>query len=197
MASNKVDLTLVAKSLAKDDSVLEQVINKIGYCKIGQNDQWQFCYLIGLIIGQKIKFSEARKRRSTLYTILGGRNFTPESILRLTLDEWRQLDLGDYKKGCMCDVSNYFVKNKIQLNDIQLDVLQDIKNTIRGIGPWTVKTLVIEYGLNISVFPDNDYFVNKKIANAYNIKSEEVENFAERWGQYKGVVFWYFWKLAV
>ena len=78
--------------------------------------------------------------------------------------------------------------NNITKNDIEL------LTNIGGIGIWTVSTLLIEYGLDLNLFPLNDKHVNKQLKKYYDVVECNIEDFIEKWSPYKSIEFWYLWK---
>ena len=73
--------------ICKNDEIMKKIVDKVGECKIGKNNQEIFSYLVGLIIGQKIRFATARKMRGKLYEITKSYNFIPHDIINLSKDK--------------------------------------------------------------------------------------------------------------
>jgi DNA-3-methyladenine glycosylase II len=181
--------------LTKDDAILSKIVSVVGECKIGQNKQPLYTYLIGLIIGQKIAFLKARKIRSNLYTVTGSYEFTPKDIINLTDEQLNSIDISQMAKRRILETTNYFINNNIIDHSIKMTKEFIIKlKTINGIGDWTVETLMIEYGIDMNLFPVNDKHVNRHLANLYGISVNEIDKFVDKWSPYKSIAFWYLWK---
>ena len=178
------------KHITKNDPIIKKIIDDVGDCKIGKKDQCLFTYLIGLIIGQKIRFSTAQTKRSILYEITNNYNFEPNDILGLSDNDWNEINIEDMQKNTILRISHLF-KNNFK-NITKNDILE--LNKIKGIGVWTIQTLLIEYGLDYNLFPKNDKHVNKQLKKYYNIDECDIESFVEKFAPYKSVVFWFLWK---
>ena len=179
--------------ISRNDNVMKNIIETVGECLIGKNKQSPFAYFIGLIIGQKIRFSSARQIRSNLYTETDY-NFTPQDILNLRDNQWDKIQINDNnKKTVILKVAHLFVDNNINLNNITKDDLSEL-HKISGIGIWTVSTFMIEYNIDQNLFPLNDKYVNKKIRELYGINDFDIQSFIDKWNSYKSFAFWYLWK---
>jgi DNA-3-methyladenine glycosylase II len=179
--------------ISQNDNIMKNIIKDVGKCLIGKNKQSPFAYFIGLIIGQKIKFSMARQIRSNLYTETSY-DFTPQDILNLTENQWDKIQLcDDRKKMTIIKAAQYFVDNYINPNNITSDDISDL-HEISGIGIWTVSTFMIEYKIDENLFPLNDKYVNKKLKELYKVNESDIEQFVEKWNPYKSYAFWYLWK---
>ena len=127
-----------------------------------------FANLIGVIIGQKIRFQMARKQRGLLYTQLGTDNFTIDDLLNrgiLHLQEQEHMsyeinidniinygllflrDIGIDETRCQTiqTVVDYLKTNDIDL--INFNQLDDLK-TLKGIGNWTINCVKLMHTLN-------------------------------------------------
>jgi 3-methyladenine DNA glycosylase/8-oxoguanine DNA glycosylase len=175
------------------DKIMVNIIKQVGECKIGKNEQNIFSYLIGLIIGQKIKFSNARNCRKNMYEQTGSYNFTPNDIKNLTDNQWNIINVSVTTKKRIMNTVNYFINSNININNIKKENILKLNN-IDGIGIWTISTLLIEYDLDKNLFPLNDKHVNSQICKLYNITECDIENFVERWSPNKSIAFWYLWK---
>ncbi len=170
---------------------MKKIVDNVGECKIGKNKQNIFAYLVGLIIGQKIRFSTARKMRGNLYTEIGSNNFTTKEILKLTDEQWNNIGVGNTQKEKIIEVTNYFVdKDKETINKDDILKLKKIK----GIGDWTIITLLIEYGLDLDLFTTLDKHTNAQLKKHFNVENDNIETFVGKWKPYRSIAFWYLWK---
>ncbi len=176
----------IINELVKKDKNLEKVIKSVGECMIGKNKQSIFSYLIGVIIGQRIRFAQARNLRKLLYEETKNYNFTPQDILKVN---WENVPVDENIKGTILRVTDYFIKNNVDLKD--KDTFYELIK-INGIGKWTIESVMIEYNIDPDLFPLNDKHVNKKIKEIYGNK--DMDELFDLWSPYKSVVFWYFWK---
>ncbi len=172
---------------------METIVKEVGDCQIGKNKQKIFSYFIGLVIGQKIKFSTAKKARSRIYEYTGNYNFEPEDVLSLSNDKWVGIGIENIQKETILLVSKHFLK---KYQNITKDDILELKK-IKGIGEWTVSTLLIEYGLDYNLFPTNDKHVNKQLKKYYNVDEKDISQFVQKYSPYKSVAFWYLWKISL
>jgi len=175
---------IINKLIEKDDK-FEKIVGKVGSCTIGKNKQNIFSYMIGVIIGQKIRFSQARKIRQQLYTQIDY-NFTPQDVLNV---DWNNIDISENIKNTILDVTNYVIDNNVK--NFNKEFFRNLLN-LKGIGEWTVSCIMIEYNIDSDLFPLNDKHVNRKIKEIYGDK--KIEDLLKLWTPYKSVVFWYLWK---
>jgi DNA-3-methyladenine glycosylase II len=181
-------------NLCSYDETLKKIVENVGECKIGKNKQAIFPYLIGLVIGQKIKFSLARKIRGNLYTETGSYNFTINDILKLTEQQWKDISVDDMQKTRILNVTNYFHNNGIDPEKIKKEDILSLKK-INGIGDWTTITLLIEYGLDLDLFTTLDKHTNQQLKKYFNVKeTKNIVTFSEKWKPYRSIAFWYLWK---
>jgi len=197
-----MDINKYKQYLIETDPILARVIdevdNKIQHAYGEQslnNKQNLFSYMVGVIIGQKIRFGEARTIRSNLYKLTESYNFTPQCILKTNL---AKLNIDNEKKQTinnlaqlfidnnLCNIDNETIVEKIKNNNIMEQIIK-----IKGIGTWTVQTVMIEYYIDFNLFPLNDKHVNQKIKNLYN---KDIKEQIKLWPSYRSIVFWYLWK---
>lgn len=179
--------------ICSNNNIMRKIIDNVGECKIGKNEQNIFSYLIGLIIGQKIRFHTARKMRGKLYTEIGSNNFNPQEILNISEVQWQKIGVGKTQKEKILNVANYFYdKNKDVKNINKEDILNLLE--IKGIGKWTIITLLIEYGLDLDLFTTLDKHTNNQLKKYFNIEKYKIETFVEIWKPYRSIAFWYLWK---
>lgn len=78
------------------------------------------------------------------------------------------------------------------------EIVAEINSLIncKGIGPWTIKTVLLTSMMDPDIFPETDKFLEQKISKLYNIKATKrtVLNISSRWTPYKSVVTWYLWR---
>jgi DNA-3-methyladenine glycosylase II len=163
----------------------------VGECLIGKQKQLFFSYFIGIIIGQKIRFTTARKIRSNLYTITSY-NFTPQDILNLTSTQMSEIGINGVKQ-IIIDVATYFINNNITYRNLTKEEINGLTE-IKGIGNWTIMTAIIEYGIDLDLFPIGDVHVNKNLLILYKVEKKDIIDWAKQWSPYKSVIFWYLWK---
>lgn len=204
------------QKLLKTDVILEKVVSSIDTELIKKRGQQnKFTYLIGLIIGQRIRYNVAKNIRSKLYSLTSF-NFTPDDILKLEKVELKNIGISNNKITTIIETCKFFKNNKGNEDDDEddrddsnnndnMDFEYDDSNkennidfkklqNIKGIGSWTIDCFKIEYNLVKDFFPTNDKYVNNKLIKLYGIKKNEIPKFVEKWKENKSEIFWYLWK---
>jgi DNA-3-methyladenine glycosylase II len=146
--------------------------------------------LIGAIIGQKISYSKAKQLRGNFYSKYG-LNCKPQDI---NCNDLSAIGLSSLQIDIIQRVNNYLISNKIELNGNNLNDLASIS----GIGPWTIKTTMLTSLLSWDIFPENDYFIKKRIQKLYGLDKLPSESLcrqiAEKWSPYRSFVTWHIWR---
>lgn len=173
------------------DNNFKKVIESVGECKIGKNTQTLFAYLIGLIIGQKISFSNARKIRSNLYTETSY-NFTPQDIKSLSIKQWTKIGASQMAIERIMNTTQYFIDNNEPVEFTKKFILGLLN--IDGIGIWTIETLMIEYGIDYDLFPILDKHVNGQLEILFDVKQKNISEYIQKFAPYRSIAFWYLWK---
>ncbi len=178
------------------DPIIYQLLDKIGYLQ-PTPPRNLFSLLIGSIIGQKIRFTLARKLRGKLYTQLGTDNFYPEDILSLGISGLKQIGLDNLKQQIILNIAQYILKNPITTHN-----LAELKK-LPGIGNWTINCTLLMYSLNESENDFLDYLlmedliIRRGIKDLYQITDKhdpKLKEIQDNWKPYRGIVTWYLWK---
>lgn len=140
--------------------------------------------LIGAIIGQKIRYTQARKYRSKLYEVLGT-DFTPEQVVDLDLT-W----LGNPHSMIIKNVTQYILENGVDLSTES--GIRSLEN-VKGVGQWTVNTTLLTCLMNWDIFPENDKFLQARIKKLYG-SSKNLSEITMKWSPYRSIVTWYLWR---
>lgn len=150
--------------------------------------------LIGAIIGQKISYTRARKIRGNVYQQFGI-NFTPVEIESASDTTFRQCGLSENKVAIVRRVNSHLRSEKLKLTTS--DEIRGLIS-ITGIGPWTIKTVLLTSMLDLTVFPESDLFIKKKMRKLYNLDhlptKGEIQEKVKLWNPYQGIVAWYLWR---
>lgn len=150
--------------------------------------------LIGAIIGQKIKYTKARKIRGNLYSLLGS-NFKPTDIDSVTDQQLQSCEISQASIVIIRHTNTFIKTNNLDLNKPS-EITRLI--AIHGIGEWTIKTTLLTSFLDLSVFPYDDIFIRNNIQRLYNLSKrpspKEVELITKKWYPYQSIVCWYLWR---
>jgi len=168
MSKNQAIHQRLIEHLKNEDKLVQLLEQKGPQAYLAR--QHPFALLVGAIMGQRISFSQARKQRAKLYTLMGTRDFTADHLLKLThpvkiLRE--QVGVSEAKAQLIHQMAQHPLADRISLDTI--DSLQKVK----GIGPWTINNVKFMMGI------DNDEFLIK-----VNLWSDLVirRNVKKLWG---------------
>jgi DNA-3-methyladenine glycosylase II len=197
MVFNKAQYNKLLQYMKDTDSIIYNIIKKHGYLKPTPKRNI-YALLIGSIIGQKIKFSLARKLRGQLYVKLGTDDFYPKNVNNLTLDDFENIGLSELQIGIIERVTKYITENKLDIKKpTDIKQLLDVK----GIGKWTINCTNIMYNLNAN---DNDFddeilyqdlIIKRGIKKLYKLTdNSSIVDLSKKWSPYRGLVTWYLWK---
>ncbi len=149
--------------------------------------------LVGAIVGQQIRYRQARVIRSRIYTILGT-NFSCSDFSALTQEDLLGVGLSS---GKIAIINRVNVEILMGASPLTLSGLHQLES-ISGIGPWTIQTTLLSAGLDWDVFPPRDVFLRKRIQKLYGLAKpptfSEMEKISQRWRPYRGIVCWYLWR---
>ena len=148
--------------------------------------------MIGAIIGQIIRYQDAKRIRGNLYHKLGI-DFNVCDVEKLTDNQLCKIGFDDQKIEILRRTNKFILDNHLDLNQNLSRLLE-----IKGIGEWTLQTVKLTSMLDCDIFPAKDVFLRRKLQKLYNLKKrptiKETNEFAEKWSPYRSVVCWYMWR---
>ncbi len=114
----------------------------------------------------------------------------------ITDENWEKIIGIDPSKIGIIKRTNEYLKstnNKLET----ISEIKDLKN-IKGIGDWTVQTVLLTSMMDWDIFPERDVFLRKKIQKLYSLSKrpteKEVKIMSEKWKPYRSIVTWYMWR---
>lgn len=140
--------------------------------------------LVGAIIGQKIRYEQARDLRGKLYAIYGV-NFTPETLRGQNL-----AFLGVRTATIIANVTEYIIRNNV---DISNEEGMRCVRVVPGIGDWTIQTALLTSLMNWNLFPPGDKFIAARMRKLYG-DNYDLNALLRAWAPYATIVTWYFWR---
>lgn len=149
--------------------------------------------LIGAILGQRIPFETARKLRGIVYTALGT-NFT-----YVEFEDWTQasLKIPSDKLKIIRTINAYLKTQPPDFLNKRANI-ESLQHTVPGIGPWTVKTVLLMTFMDPDIFPADDYFIQKRLQRLFNLPkpptATEAERISQRWRPYRSYYSMYLWR---
>lgn len=140
--------------------------------------------LIGAIIGQKIRYTQAKALRKQLYERFSTK-FTPEIILNADL-QW----LGNKPAQIIRNVTMFILQNNI---DLSTEHGIRSLNNVDGIGSWTIDTTLLTCLKSWDIYPEGDKFLQARIKRLYG-NNVNIKFITNRWAPYRSLVTWYMWR---
>ena len=169
------------------DEILSKVIQEVGPLDWSVIIKQPFVALIGVIVGQKISYKQARNIRSKIYSLLGT-EFSPAEISAISDQELLSTGMSTSNLQCIRDVTHEL----LECESIGKDEILSLQR-IKGIGPWTINSTLITSMLDYNLFPTNDVFINKRMQKLFGT-SKDVATLSLRWSPYRSIACWYLWR---
>ena len=186
--------------LRKSDSVMNGIIKSVGpfTAKIRRD---RFLTLVNSILGQQISCKAADSIRKRLIQAAAPDRLTPETILRFSVDQFRELGISRQKANYLLDLANHVATDNVQLRTIGRkddQAIIDELTQIKGIGVWTAQMFLIFSLGRLDVFPDGDLGIKNGILKNYPVRGEltkaKMNRIAKPWRPYATIATWYLWR---
>ncbi len=155
----------------------------------------KYTSIISAIIGQLIRFKQARALRKKLY-VLFNNNYKLKDIDGLSD---KQMKIMGFNQDCINTIRNVnkYIKDKQDKQDDKEDyTIKDVYLNVDGVGEWTYKTAKLTHDPTCDTFPYTDVFIRNKLSSLLNTKLsfKDVRNLSMKWKGYRGIVAWYIWR---
>ena len=200
MTFSKTDYQEAKKFFKINDNKIYQILKKNGYQQ-PPPERNLFATLVGSIIGQKIRFYQARKIRGNLYTAIGNDDFSSSDIINLGKN-------GLIKTGMESNISDliYNLSSDVEFGNVTINNINDIRQlNYMGIGPWTKGCTIVMYCLHHSdEFYDGvlfeDLIIRRGMKQLYDPKltKKQAEIIGHGWKvddkDWRSIAVWYLWK---
>lgn len=186
------------KHLSKRDRVLKKLIHAHPGSFL-QSRGNAFNTLARSVVGQQISVKAAQSvwgRFESLTPVL-----TPESVLKLRIDDMRAAGLSARKVEYIVDLALHFSSGALHVDDwhgmSDADIIEELV-AIRGIGRWTAEMFLIFHLMRPNVLPVDDVGLINGISTAYYsgepVSRSDVREVAASWAPYATVATWYIWR---
>lgn len=140
--------------------------------------------LIGAIIGQKVRYTQARQERARLYSQYGT-DFTPTQLSDQDF-AW----LGGFRAQAIVNVTEHILTYAPDLSTE--DGIRSL-TIVPGIGLWTIETTLLTCLMSWDIFPMGDKFLQTRMRRLYG-PSVNIKAVTAQWAPYRSVVTWYLWR---
>jgi DNA-3-methyladenine glycosylase II len=183
----------ILKFIVKLEPKFQRVFDQVGYLDLQSFKRDPYVSIVGAIVGQKMKYVEAKKIRGNLFTRFGTK-FTPHD-LETAINDLPRMGLSRDNILAIQSLNNYLIQNEIKtLGKIDMSIAKHCS----GIGPWTIQTAQLVCDPTSDIFPCGDLFLQNRIKRLFELTRKptqsQVETMSKKWAPYRGVITWYLWK---
>jgi len=194
------NLKEIVSTLATRDHRLASVISTVGPCNLERGVQG-FPSLVYSIIGQQLSNNSARAIRDRLEILLKNDGFSPEGILKTSVDGLRGVGMSWGKAQCLHSLAELVSTGEIDFSKIE--TLEDeeivrILTQVKGIGRWTAEMFLMFSLGRLDVFPINDQSIRSSLMSMYELTNETFRSqagvIADKWRPYRTVASWYLYR---
>jgi DNA-3-methyladenine glycosylase II len=195
-------LAATTNQLHKSDSVLAQVIERAGACKLEPHTDY-FEALADAILGQQLSTKVARVIRDR-FAALGEAGYpTPAEVAEFSDEALRGIGLSGAKVKYVRDLAAHVLDGRLDLAHLSELVNEEIiteLTDVNGIGEWTAQMFLIFCLARLDVLPTGDLGVRKGMMALYELPElpdvVAMERIAERkgWTGAESVAAWYVWR---
>ena len=184
------EIKCAMEHLSNVDPIMHLIMEMYQWeCPIGQQSKTIYELFIGAIIGQKIRFFQAKNIRQKLYTHL--KEITPSNLEKTSDQDLQKMGLSTSQISIIRQFhSHYLLKfpsSSDQLKQFCLECKQ-----VKGIGDWTVNNVLIMSGLDLDIFLTGDKFIQRKFDKFY--PNQNINNVQLKWAPYRSVAMWFLWR---
>lgn len=184
----------ILDELIRNDAQLQILFDAVDPNLFDLPTKSPYSALIGAIVGQKIRFTQAREIRSRLYKTLGSVEFQPGDTQSLTNDQLTTvIGLDERQIQILRRVEKWCLDHTDWPNE-----LDQMQHQINGIGPWTIQVVKLTMLSDLDIFPTNDVFINERLKRLYKLPNRpspaQVQEMSEKWAPYRSIVCWWLWR---
>ena len=214
----KIDLAPFYK-MAKDDPILKHIISKVhGLHHLGLPNLFES--LCSAIISQQINTNLAQKIKNTFISQYGEtmtydrsqdqvqaqthyKSFpSPHTIAKLTVEDLKTIKLSRRKCEYIINIAQLIEQGHLSKTSlVHLNNFKAIKEKlikIRGIGPWTAHSVLMNCFRHRYSFPVDDLGLIKAIKHIQGRTERpsrlEMTSISDKWGKWKSYAAFYLWQ---
>ena len=159
--------------------------------------------LLRSIVGQQLSGKAAETIHGRFLDLFEDGKPHAKKLLKLDLETLRSVGLSRQKASYLQNVSEFFLKEKIEnshLEEMDDDAIVDYLSQIKGVGRWTVE-MILMFSLNRpDVLPLDDLGIRNGMIAQYRITEigkalkQKMVEIAEPWRPYRSYASWYMWR---
>lgn len=180
--------------LLEKDTIFKFIIEKYGLPIIPKRPQG-FETLVLLILEQQVSIDSAK---ATFLKLKARQpDFTPESLLSFSDEEFRNIGVSRQKTSYIRALSHSIINNHIDLESLATKPSEQVREElikIKGIGHWTIDIYLMFSLQAPDIIPLGDIAVVNTIKELLDIHDkQEMENYVSKWSPYKSVATFLLW----
>lgn len=199
--SNYLFMKKAAEYLSSRDIKLSGIISEIGIIEQKLNRDLFFS-LVESILSQQLSPKAADSIIRRFVELYQGDSVRASSIDEFTDDQLRSCGISRQKVTYIRSVAEEFATGRLDGEKLgnmsDTEVVEELV-TIKGVGPWTAKMILIFTLGRPDVLPHEDLGIVNAISKLYGPKKtpgrKAVERIAKNWHPYCSVASLYLWKL--
>lgn len=195
--------SVAVEFLQQSDSVLAQVITRIGPCqldKLHQNGDL-FASLARAIIHQQLSTKAAAAIHQRFLQLYPDQLPLATDIIDTPEVTLRQVGISQPKCRYLKDLAQKVLAGLPTLEELEKMDDESIITTltqVKGIGRWTVQMLLIFRLQRLDILPVDDLGVRAGIRKVYVLKQlpdkQQILSLGQKWQPYRSVASWYLWQ---
>jgi DNA-3-methyladenine glycosylase II len=188
--------------LRSTDPVLSQIIERVGPCRFGANEQGtHFDALCRSIIYQQLSGKAAATIHRRVLALYGDRVPSASELAATPDAKLREAGLSRQKLGYLKDLASQVASGSLpitHLHELPDAEVIDALVAVKGIGRWTAQMFLMFRLGRPDVLPVLDLGIQKAIRRAYRLRKhptpERVAKLGGKWAPYRSFASWYLWR---
>jgi len=154
-----------------------------------------FVSLAKIILEQQVSLASAMAHFNKLHYHI--KEFTPEKIIELSDEEFRQCHISRQKSNYLRILANELLNGNLDLNNLNNCSEEDARRQltrIKGIGNWTADIYLMFCLGAKNIFPIGDIAVVNTMKELYPVTTtDEIKTVAERWAPHRSLAVHFMW----
>lgn len=164
-----------------------------------------FHHLIRSIVSQQLSVKAAATIHGRFLELVGGEDFSPETILLQTPTDLRAVGLSKQKSQYLLNVADFFEAQELLQTDWSKwtdEMIIKKLTEIKGVGEWTVQMILMFSLGRLDVLPLGDLAIRQSMVELYGLEEDqfskkalfqELEQIASPWRPYRTIACRYLW----
>lgn len=173
---------------------LRRCLADVGMPNLEAHDKPLFISLLEAIVSQQLSVKAAQTIYGRFEALFHGGDINPHSLSQLTVDDLRSAGISRQKSGYLFAIADFFDFENWHTPewiDEQEDLIVQRLTSIKGVGSWTAKMILMFNLGKEDVFPHEDLGVRLTMKELYGIEGKgkklvaAMEQKAELWRPYR------------